>query len=297
VSVPVPDRSIPFVDAHHHLFDLDHLDYPWLKEPGWQDVTESAGDYRMVRSTIGRPSRLFREFYGAHVVKSVHVEAAMDGDPVAETAWLDEVARRNPFPNALVVGCDMEDADATGLLERHLETSALVRGVRPRRHPLEPSTDFLRTYAVLGQLGLSYELNASPARILSGRDCALRYPDVQVILGHAGYPIRRDHGYFEMWKSEIAQLGGCENVACKVSGLGMADHAWTVDSIRPWVLHCIDAFGPDRIMFGTNWPVDILYASYLEQTDAYRVIVAEAGFSRNEQAAMLSDNARRLYRI
>jgi predicted TIM-barrel fold metal-dependent hydrolase len=295
--VPVPDRSIPFVDAHHHLFDLNNLNYPWLMEPGWSDVTESVGDYRMVRSTIGRPSRLFREFYGAHVIKSVHIEAAMEGDPVAETAWLDDVARRNPFPHALVVACDMEDADARGLLERHLETSALVRGVRPRRHPLEPSTNFLHTYAVLGRLGLSYELNASPGRILSGRDCALRFPDVQVILGHAGYPLRRDHDYFETWKRDIAQLGGCENVACKVSGLGMADHAWTIDSIRPWVLRCIDAFGPDRIMFGTNWPVDILYASYLELTDAYRVIVAEAGFSRDDQAAMLSGNAQRFYRM
>jgi predicted TIM-barrel fold metal-dependent hydrolase len=82
-----------------------------------------------------------------------------------------------------------------------------------------------------------------------------------------------------------------------VSGFGMADNHWTIESIRPWVLHCIEAFGPDRIMFGTNWPVDILYATYLEQTDAYRRIIAEAGFSRDEQERMLYRNAERLYRI
>jgi predicted TIM-barrel fold metal-dependent hydrolase len=77
----------------------------------------------------------------------------------------------------------------------------------------------------------------------------------------------------------------------------MVDNHWTIASIRPWVLHCIEAFGPARTMFGTNWPVDILYGTYLEQTDAYRVILAEAGFSRDEQESMLYRNAERLYRI
>jgi predicted TIM-barrel fold metal-dependent hydrolase len=86
-------------------------------------------------------------------------------------------------------------------------------------------------------------------------------------------------------------------VACKVSGLGMVDHDWTIESIRPWVLHCIEAFGVDRAMFGTNWPVDVLYSSYLRQIDAYRLIVAEAGFSRDEQEMLLYRNAERIYRI
>jgi predicted TIM-barrel fold metal-dependent hydrolase len=296
VTAPVVDRSIPFVDTHHHLYDLGRLNYPWLTEPGFPD--QPIGDYRMIRSVIGLPSRLFREFYGAHVTKSVHVEAALESrDPVEETAWLDSVATQHGFPNALVVFCDLEDGSAEAVMERHLEASALTRSVRVRPHPEEPSSQFLRAYQALGRVGLSYELNVSPGRILSGRDCARRFPDVQVILGHAGYPLRRDRDYFETWKAEIAMLGECENVACKVSGLGMADHRWTIESIRPWVLHCIDVFGPDRIMFGTNWPVDILYATYLEQTDAYRTIVAEASFSRDEQAAMLSGNAERYYRV
>ena len=119
----------------------------------------------------------------------------------------------------------------------------------------------------------------------------------ELILGHAGFPVQRDDAYFEQWRSEMSALGEAENVACKVSGFGMADNHWTIESIRPWVLHCIEAFGPSRIMFGTNWPVDVLYATYLEQTDAYRTILAEAGFSRSEQEDMLYRNAERLYRI
>jgi predicted TIM-barrel fold metal-dependent hydrolase len=149
----------------------------------------------------------------------------------------------------------------------------------------------------MGARGLSYELNASPGKLLSGRDVATANPDVQVILGHAGFPVQRDDAYFQQWRTEMTGLAEAENVACKVSGFGMADNHWTIESIRPWVLHCIEAFGPKRTMFGTNWPVDILYATYLEQTDAYRTILAEAGFSRGDQEDMLYRNAERFYRI
>ena len=95
----------------------------------------------------------------------------------------------------------------------------------------------------------------------------------------------------------MVELTRRQRVAAKISGFGMADNRWTIESIRPWVLHMIDAFGVDRSMFGTNWPVDILYATYLEQTDAYRTIIAEAGFSREDQEKMLYRNAEKFYRI
>ncbi|MBA2701857.1 MAG: amidohydrolase family protein [Chloroflexi bacterium] len=297
--MPEVDRSIPFVETHHHLWELDRFHYDWLTDPGWPGHNALLGDYRMIRSTIGAPWRLFKEFYGANVIKSVHVEAAYAGpDPVEETIWLDRVAREHGFPHALVVFCDIEQPDGPAQLERHLEASTLVRGVRIRAHPDDTDNPAFRAgYQALGRHGLSYELNASPGKLLSGRDVAGAYPDVQVILGHAGFPVQRDDAYFETWKTEISGLAEAANVACKVSGFGMADNRWTIESIRPWVLHCIEAFGPERIMFGTNWPVDILYATYLEQTDAYRSIIAEAGFSREEQAAMLSGNAERFYAI
>ena len=293
------DRSIPFIETHHHLWELDRFHYDWLQDPGWPGHNALLGDYKMIRSTIGRPERFFKEFYGANVVKSVHVEAAYAGpDPVEETVWLAQVAREYGMPNAIVAFCDIEQDGAEAELDRHLEASDLVRGIRIRAHPDDPDTDaFRRGYKALADRSLSYELNASPGKLLSGRDVARDNPDVQVILGHAGFPVQRDDDYFRLWQSEMSELGQVEHVACKVSGFGMADNRWTIESIRPWVLHCIDAFGPDRIMFGTNWPVDILYATYLEQTDAYRTILADAGFSRAEQEGMLYRNAERFYRI
>jgi predicted TIM-barrel fold metal-dependent hydrolase len=120
---------------------------------------------------------------------------------------------------------------------------------------------------------------------------------VQVILGHAGFPLERTPEYYALWKREITALAEAPNVACKISGLGMVDHDWTVESIRPWVVHCVEAFGPDRVMFGTNWPVDILFSTYLRQIDAYRVILATEGSSRADQEKMLYRNAEHFYRI
>ena len=293
------DRSIPFIETHHHLWELDRFHYDWLQDPGWAGHNALLGDYKMIRSTIGRPERFFKEFYGNNVIGSVHVEAAYAGpDPVEETAWLEKVGQHYGFPNAVVVFCDIEADGAEAELDRHVAASPRVRGVRIRAHPDDPDTAaFKKGYAAMGARGLSYELNASPGKLLSGRDVAVANPDVQVILGHAGFPVQRDAAYFELWKSEMSALGKAENVACKISGFGMADNKWTIESIRPWVLHCIEAFGVDRSMFGTNWPVDILYATYLEQVDAYRTIIADAGFSRGDQEKMLHRNAQRFYRI
>ncbi|MFP5342263.1 MAG: amidohydrolase family protein [Candidatus Limnocylindria bacterium] len=293
------DRSIPFIETHHHLWDRARFHYDWLTDPGWEGHNALLGDYKMIRTDIGLPWRFFKEFYGANVIKSVHVEAAYAGpDALEETVWLEEVGKEYGFPHALVVFCDIEADGAEAKLDQHLAASERVRGVRIRAHPQDGGGAAFKTgYQALGKRGLSYELNASPGVLLSGRDVAAAYPDTQVILGHAGFPVQRDDDYFQLWKSEISELAQVEHVSAKVSGFGMADNRWTIDSIRPWVLHMIEAFGPERIMFGTNWPVDILYATYLEQTDAYRLIIAEAGFSRAEQEGMLYRNAERLYRI
>ncbi len=292
------DRSIPFIETHHHLWELDRFPYRWLRDPGTDVHNATIGDYKMIRTDWG-PKRFFREFYGQNVTKSVHVEGDSGAaDPVDETAWLDGISREYSKPNAIVVYCDLETDGAEAELVRHVEASPLSRGVRIRSHPDDAdASTFRRNYGALQPLGLSYELNASPGKLLSGRDVAAAFPDVQMILGHAGFPVRRDDEYFRWWSSEISALAEAENVACKISGFGMVDHDWTIATIRPWVLHCLDAFGVDRCMFGTNWPVDILYATYLEQVDAYRVIIAEAGLGREDQEKLLYRNAEKFYRI
>jgi predicted TIM-barrel fold metal-dependent hydrolase len=112
---------------------------------------------------------------------------------------------------------------------------------------------------------------------------------------HAGFPHERGGDYFHRWSAAMRELSRVENTVVKVSGLGQADHRWTVDSLRPWVLECIDLWGPDRAFFGTNWPVDRLFSSYGDVVDAYDEITSE--FSADEREALFRGTASRVFKL
>jgi predicted TIM-barrel fold metal-dependent hydrolase len=118
---------------------------------------------------------------------------------------------------------------------------------------------------------------------------------VRFVLEHTGMPEQRDDPGFDRWRSGLRELATAENVAVKISGLGMLDHVWTVDTIRARVLTAIETFGVERAVFGSNWPVDGLYGDYGELIEAYRNLAA--AFSRHEQELLLHGNAERIYRI
>ena len=124
---------------------------------------------------------------------------------------------------------------------------------------------------------------------------AARFPDTQIILNHAGSPIDRDAAGMAAWRRGLALLAAQPNVAIKISDLVAYDHHWTIDSLRPVVLACIDAFGADRAMFGSDFPVAGLHATYDQAYDAFKAIVAD--FSAAEQRKLFHDNAARLYRL
>ena len=124
---------------------------------------------------------------------------------------------------------------------------------------------------------------------------AKKYPDIQIIMDHTGLPENRDEEYFKDWVEAIKKIGEIENIHCKISGLGMSDHDWTVDTIRPYVLHCIESFGVERSFFASNWPVDWLWGSFDQLINAYKCIVNE--FSLAEQERLFSKNAETLHRI
>ena len=127
------------------------------------------------------------------------------------------------------------------------------------------------------------------------RDLAAKFPNIIIVVDHTGAPTERSPEYFEKWKRGMASVAEADNIRCKISGLGMGDPNWTVDSIRPYVLHCIETFGVQRCFFGSNWPVDWLFSSYDAVVDAYTEITA--GFTGDEQAALFSKNAEALYNI
>jgi predicted TIM-barrel fold metal-dependent hydrolase len=288
----------PFVDTHVHLWDLRRTDVRWQwLEWDYDEPHPLVGDYEAIKAPRYDSAALRAESRGAGTVKVVHVQAAVGtADPVAETRWLEELARASGWPDGIVAHADLKSPQVERELERHAEASDRLRGIRDFS-----SGDYLvdeafrRGYAALERYRLVCDLDCQWQEMEKARDLARAVPGVTMVLDHAGYPQRRDDEYFRSWRTALARLAGAESAVVKISGLGMGDPAWTVDSIRPWVLACIESFGAERAFFGTNWPVDRLFSSYDHLVDAYRAIVGD--FTAAEQEALLVRNAERVYRL
>jgi predicted TIM-barrel fold metal-dependent hydrolase len=286
---------LPFVDTHVHYWDLQDpiLRYDWLA-PEW--VHPVLGNIDGIKVQRYMAEDFIAETRFQNVSKVIHVQAAIGiADPVTETRWLQEQADATGFPHGIVAHCDLASSRAQEVIERHLEYPNL-RGIRDfgqGDYLVDPA--WQRGYGLLASHGLIFCVDPTLETMSKARALADRYPDVILSIDHAGYPHERTAEYFELWRRGMETVAGAPNVICKISGLGMCDHYWTVDSWRPWVHACLEAFGVERCFFGTNWPVDRQYSSYGDVLDAYAVLVAS--LTEAEQVALFSGNAERIFRI
>jgi predicted TIM-barrel fold metal-dependent hydrolase len=288
--------DLAFVDTHVHFWDLAHPDltYSWLAPDAIHPIL---GNIDAIKLPVFDGQSFAKELNGTNTTKAVHVQAALgSADPAEETRWLQQQAEATGFPHAIVADARLTDPDLDRVLDAHAEASPLVRGIRDfgeGDYLTDPAWG--RGYARLGERGLVCDLDCFWENMHKARDLAQRHPETILVLDHAGFPLERTDEYFENWKGGIRALAEAESAVCKISGLGMGDNDWTVDSIRPWVLHCIESFGVERCFFGTNWPVDRMYSGYGDVVAAYTEIVAD--FSDDEQVALFSGNAERVFRI
>jgi predicted TIM-barrel fold metal-dependent hydrolase len=154
--------------------------------------------------------------------------------------------------------------------------------------------EWRRGFQALARRGLTFDLQLYYPQMAEFRELAQTYSDTQIILNHTGMQVDGpDH--FEAWQEGLRGLAQAPNVACKISGLGMGDHHWTVESIRLYVETALDAFGVERCMFASNFPVDKLFSTYADLFDAFRALTA--GYSHAERLELFHDNAARYYRI
>ena len=291
------------VDAHHHLWDLGACRYPWLMAKG---VTRFFGDPAPIQKNY-LVADLRADAADYELVASVHVQVGVaDGDEVRETAWLQQTADRDGLPSAIVAYCALERPDAMDIVAAHLQHSR-VRGIRQivgrsAEEDAATGSDALiddpawrANLRALGNLGLSFDLQLIPRQMSRVAELLATIPGTPVALCHCGSPWDQSRAGFAAWRDGIRLLAALPNVVCKVSGLGMFDHGWSADSIRPLVEACIEAFGPDRTMFGSNFPVDKLHAGYSRVWGAYDAITR--GRSDADRSLMFRDTARRFYRL
>lgn len=287
--------DIPFVDTHFHLHDMKHpqLRYDWLEPDAVHgflpDTDPLKSQHYFIKDYIA-------EIRFANVPKAVHVQAAVNTpDPVIETAWLQAFADKTGYPQGIVAECHLARPDAAQVLDRHLKF-ANVRGIRDfgdGRYLIDPA--WRRGFAELGPRNLVSCIDTRVELADDILDLARSFPEIQICIDHCAIPMGRNAASFQRWRAAMGVMAKSPNVTMKISGLGMGDPLWTVDSIRPYVLGSIEAFGTGRAVFGTNWPVDRMFSSYPDVINAYAEIIS--GFSKAEQTAMFSGNAERLFRI
>lgn len=299
-----PQDPVPVIDTHHHLWDSRLDNPPWLHAP--PPAAAFQGDMTPIWKSYLAGDYL-RDVAGTGVVRSVYVECGWSaGQAAAEARWAQSVADQHGYPHGIVAYADLADP---GLAE-HLEALAAIPNVRGIRQTLNWDPDprysiaaqadliqdpqWLRGLRRLDDHRLHFELSVYPAQMAAAAR-ALRGHDTTIVLSHTGMPLRKDAETVRLWRAGLQALAANQRTIVKLSGLGMFDHAWTADSIRPFLLEALDIYGPGRCVFGSNFPVDRLYSGYRRLLDAVRLIIA--GLSRAEQRQVLHDTAARIYRL
>ncbi|MEW4569019.1 amidohydrolase [Tautonia sp. JC769] len=284
------DGGLPIVDTHVHLWDLDRLRLPWL-----------AGGGPLARNFLPDDYREAAE--GLDVVKGVYME--VDVDPAQhpdEAASVVELCRRGGEPLVGAVIGGRPASDAFGAYLDRFRESPEVKGVRRVLHGGEtpPGTclqpEFVRGIRLLGDRGLSFDLCMRPGELSDGAKLVDACPETSFILDHCGNPDVQAAD-LSAWRDDLSRLADRENLVCKVSGIvaSAKPEAWTPDDLAPIINHVLDRFGPDRVVFGGDWPVCTRAASLRQWIGALNVVVADRSLA--DRKKLFHDNAIRVYRL
>jgi predicted TIM-barrel fold metal-dependent hydrolase len=293
------------IDAHQHFWDLDRNYLPWLRDD--PPIRFRYGDYSALKRNY-LPADYRRDAEAFEIVGSVFVETEWDPtDPLGEVAWVTELRAREGLPSVMVAQAWLDRSDAPEVLAAE-GRNPIVRGIRhkPRAaatpDAVEPGAPgsmgdpaFRRGYALLAPNGLGFDLQTPWWHLAEARALADAFPETRLILNHTGLPSDRSPEGLGGWRAAMLLLAGAPNAAVKISGLGQAGQPWLSDANRAIILETIAIFGPERVMFASNFPVDSLVGSFATIYGGFSDIVAD--FSEADRDAMFRANAARLYRI
>jgi predicted TIM-barrel fold metal-dependent hydrolase len=276
------------VDTHQHLWDLDLFNYAWLKDLPVLNQSFRMNEYCDATKGLG-------------IEMSVHLEADVD-EPfmVEETKYVLQLADRSDNPLEGVVACGRpESKQFKTYLERilgHPKLKGIRRILHTQPDDLGQSETFIENVNSLAGYGLSFDLCVLARQLPLAIRLVSRCPEVTFLLDHCGVPQVREK-ILDPWRANIHAIAKFPNIFCKISGLvAYADpHHWTAEDLRPYVDHAIECFGWDRVMFGSDWPVCTLSASYRQWVEALVWLTRGAG--EVNQKKLFQENAIRIYRL
>jgi predicted TIM-barrel fold metal-dependent hydrolase len=276
------------VDTHQHLWDLDLFPYAWLELLPKLNRSFRIGDYREATR-------------GLDIEKTVFVECDVDEDQVLEEArYVFRLAENKENLIGGVVASGRPESDGFQTYLEKIASHAKLRGIRRILHTqpdeLGQSKKFIENVRSLSAYNLPFDICVLSRQLPIAIHLVSRCPGVKFILDHCGAPQVKER-LLDPWRSRIREMAQFPHVFCKVSGLvAYADpQHWTLDDLRPYVEHVIESFGWDRVMFGSDWPVCTLSASYKQWVETLTSLTQWAGAAN--QRKLFHDNAVRVYRL
>lgn len=272
------------IDSHQHFWRYEAELYPWI-QPSMEVLRR---DYLPDDLT---PLLAERALDGSVVVQAQHT--------LEETHWMLELADAHDFVRGVVGWAPLVDHGVDVVLET-LARHPRLRGVRHILHD-EPDDrymlrdDFNRGVAHLKRHGLVYDLVIFGRHLPHAIELVDRHPDQTFVLDHIAKPVIASNRFDDTWARDVRALAERQHVSCKLSGVvtEVRDASWTRELIRPYVQVALEAFGTERVMFGTDWPVCLLRSSYTQWVDT--VLDELSGLSSDEVDAIMGENAVRLY--
>lgn len=277
--------SDPIIDSHQHFWQVGRFAYPWMTP----EVDVLCHDYL--------PPALAPVLQRNGVGQTMLVQAS---NSIAESRWLLQLADEHPFIAGVVGWVDLQSESVTRELDE-LTAHPKFKGVRHLVES-EPADDWLTQASVLKGLaelsgrGLAYDLLVHTRHLQHARAAVERCPELRFVIDHlAKPPIARNE--IDEWARKMKPIAAAGNVWCKLSGLVTEANrtSWRIEDFIPYVDKALELFGPERLMFGSDWPVCLLAASYEQVLEVSQTLLAD--ISEAEQTLVFGKNALQFYRI
>ncbi len=300
LSPAAPDALI--IDTHQHLWDRRQLNLPWLDNA--PKILQH--DYT---------TEVYQQAFAGYRVKSIYMEVDVaPSDHVKEADFVVDLARQVKTTTiAATIGGRPADPAFEAYVKRYAG-NGIVKGLRqvlhgdstPKGFCLQPA--FVQGVRTLGAHGLNFELTMRPMELMDGVKLTELCPDTHFVLDHCGNgdpktfnpklgPDLKRNGTADGWKRGIDAFAKRPNVICKISGIlaSVPPNQWKAEDLAPVVNHCLDSFGPKRVVFGGDWPVCLLGGKVNEWIEALKQIIAHR--SEDERRRLWSGNAIKHYRL
>lgn len=284
----MPD--VPIVDAHVHLWDPTHCRLSWL-------------DKNELLNKVYGPAEYAEHSKGLDVQGFVYVETGVNPHfTLVEMRWAAARAAEEPKLKAIVAAAPLEAGMQLKSYLKELQSiSPLIMGIRritqgEKDASIVLEADYVKATALLADFNLSCDLCLRHDQLEPHIELVKRCPKTQFVLDHIAKPNIKEHK-LDPWRENIKKLAALPNVVCKLSGaVTEADmKTWRAEDLAPYLLHVIESFGPDRVCFGSDWPVALLASTYKRWVETLDELTKTLPLDARKK--LWAENTKRVYRI